>query len=96
MEADLAWFEMDTKGKQAIAHTAAVHAREQTLKEVIRLVTETIAAEPQLPRDMPDELWTMLSDKESTTEAMRIVVKTTQRSIMERFLDGLAALKAGK
>lgn len=53
------------------------------------LVAKTIDDEPELPGDMPDELWqsfkmlTMLDDKESMTELLRGLIKLTKKSIKE-------------
>ena len=54
---------------------SATHAR----------IIEAIDAEPELPGDMPDEMWNAIStSREYAVEAMRIAVRQTKRGIKER------------
>lgn len=55
------------------------------IKEVVELCLEAIAAEPEFPSDMPDELWDELNgNRENTDLAMKNSVRLTKRSITER------------
>lgn len=48
-------------------------------------VRAAVMAEPELPGDMPDEMWEALSkDKESAAECLRIVVRQTKSGILQR------------
>ena len=45
-------------------------------------------AEPELPDDMPDEMWEAYrSDRATMQEAMRVVVRLTRDGILSRLLD---------
>lgn len=49
------------------------------------MVLEAIDAEPELPGDMPDEMWDLIrSDRDAATEALRIVVRETKNGIKRR------------
>jgi hypothetical protein len=44
-----------------------------------------ILAEPELPGDMPDEMWeAMRNDRQAAVECMRIVVRQTKVGIIRR------------
>lgn len=47
--------------------------------------TAAVDAEPELPGDMPDEMWLSIrDDRDAATEAMRIVVRQTKCGIKAR------------
>lgn len=44
-----------------------------------------IEAEPELPGEMPDEIWQAMSkDKDAAAECLRIVVRQTKAGIIQR------------
>lgn len=44
-----------------------------------------IMAEPELPGDMPDEMWEAIrNDRDAAVECMRIVVRQTKAGIIKR------------
>lgn len=44
-----------------------------------------IEAEPELPGEMPDEMWQAISkDKDAAAECLRIVVRQTKAGIIQR------------
>lgn len=56
-------------------------------------VRAAIEAEPELPGDMPDEMWAVISkDRDAAAECLRIVVRQTKVGIIQRL--GLKASNA--
>jgi len=46
---------------------------------------EAVTDEPELPGEMPDEMWDVLrSDRAAATEALRIIVRQTKGEILTR------------
>lgn len=46
-----------------------------------------VSAGPELPGDMPDEMWDALSnDRDVATEALRIIVRQTKEGIINRII----------
>lgn len=44
-----------------------------------------VTAEPELPGDMPDEMWNAIrNDRDACVELLRITVRATKRNIVER------------
>jgi hypothetical protein len=71
-----------TAGQEALSRIRA-HIEEQA-GEIERL-REAITSEPELPDNIPDEMWeAMRYDRDITTEAMRLAVQYTKQGIMER------------
>lgn len=49
-----------------------------------------VEAEPELPGDMPDEMWELVRrDRAAATQVLRIVVRQTKNGIMSRILSEL-------
>lgn len=49
-----------------------------------------VDAEPELPGDMPDEMWEAArNDRDAMAEAMRIAVRQTKAGIKERINEGV-------
>ena len=47
-----------------------------------------VEAEPELPGDMPYEMWEVLSsDRDAAAEALRIIVRQTKAGIRDRILE---------
>lgn len=54
---------------------------------------QAVDDEPELPGDMPDDMWeTIVGDRDATAEAMRVVVRQTKAGIRERII---AELRGG-
>lgn len=50
-------------------------------------VMDAIDAEPELPGEMPDEMWEAIkNDKDAMTELLRITVRATKSGIKNRIL----------
>ena len=72
----------------------------QNLKEILAINSEAtrlecqrclkaVDDEPELPDEMPDEMWaTIAGDRNAMEEALRIVVRQTKAGIRERILGG--------
>lgn len=47
-----------------------------------------VSAEPELPGDMPDEMWAAINaDRDAATEALRIIVRQTKEGIRNRIIE---------
>jgi hypothetical protein len=69
--------QQDELAKWKEAHDA-LQAR---LAQVERIILD----EPELPGDMPEEMWQAIrADKETAQEAMRIAVRKTKQNILDR------------
>lgn len=76
----------------------------QDLREILSVTAEAtkiererclqaVDDEPELPGDMPDEMWeAIVGDRDATAEAMRVVVRQTKAGIRERII---AELRGG-
>ena len=54
---------------------------------------QAVDDEPELPGDMPDEMWeAIVGDRDATAEAMRVVVRHTKAGIRGRII---AELRGG-
>ena len=54
-------------------------------KEVVELALQAIKDEPELPGNMPDELWNEIEgDREVTQRVMQNTVRITKQCIKER------------
>lgn len=50
---------------------------------------QAVKDEPELPGDMPDEMWaTIAGDRDAITEALRVAVRQTKAGIRERIIGG--------
>jgi len=66
--------------------------RAPELNETLELATilKAVDDEPELPGNMPDEMWNAISgDRDAMTEALRVVVRKTKEGIKKR----IAALR---
>ena len=55
-------------------------------------IEKAIDIEPELPGDMPDDMWEVLkNDKELCTESHRLTVRKTKENIKNRILTDLRA-----
>lgn len=55
------------------------------ISEFVNLCIQTVKDEPELPDEMPDEMFAAICrDKKIATEAMRILVRETKESIAKR------------
>lgn len=71
----------DLKEIFAISAEATRIERERCLKAV--------EDEPELPGDMPDEMWVAIAgDRDAMAEAMRIVARQTKAGILDRIIGG--------
>lgn len=60
-------------------------ARIAELEQAVRVLAKSIYDEPELPGDMPDEMWNMLNGNRNMTRlALVRVVQETKRGILER------------
>ena len=85
----------DTLLKSCEAQIPAI--KRAAMERVKRIVLESIAAEPEYPHDMPDELWVELDgNRENVTKAMRSTVRLTKNGITDRFLEALKSELLGK
>ena len=77
----------------ALSESAPVD-RNAVLDEVLSIID----CEPELPGDMPDEMWeafkhaSAVGDRDFITEAFRIVVRDTKRGIRERYISTAPAI----
>lgn len=64
----------------------------ETERKPCTIALSAIAAEPELPGEMPDEMWDVMNsgDRDAVTEAMRIAVRQTKEGIRERYLAAFA------
>lgn len=82
------WAEFSEDGKEEFGDVpctlVTTHERVFTESEV----RAAAMAEPELPGDMPDEMWDAIQhDKDAATEAMRIIVRQTRDGILRRLFD---------
>ncbi len=62
------------------------NGKAEGIKTVVDAALQAIIDEPELPGEMPDEMWNELNgDRESTTTSMQYVVRRTKSAITERF-----------
>lgn len=75
-----------------------VQEAERAAVERVELITlESIAAEPEYPSAMPDELWEQLDgNRRNTEKAMRSTVRLTKNNITDRFMEALKSELLGE
>ena len=63
----------------------------QDERERVRIIAlKAIADEPELPGDIPDELWQLLNNRKDRTDiALKEAVLLTKKGITDRFLEAL-------
>lgn len=72
--------------KEDVADVLAIH-HEATRLERERCLA-AVDAEPELPGEMPDEMWEVLSsDRDAATKALQIIVRKTKSGIRDRILE---------
>ena len=65
--------------------TKAAQGRRQQRVVSCEQARAAIEAEPELPGEMPDEMWQAISkDKDAAAECLRIVVRQTKAGIIQR------------
>lgn len=71
---------------ESLGEASSYIKREQEAANKVREGTiEAVQAEPELPGDMPDDMWEKIrNNRELTGEAMRIAVRQTKEGIEER------------
>lgn len=56
--------------------------------KLLKLVYKAVEDEPELPGEMPDEMWEKIRNNRSVcTFAMQLIVKETKRGILKRISD---------
>lgn len=82
------WAEFSEDGKEEFGDVPCtlVTTHERVFTE--REVRAAAMAEPELPGEMPDEIWEACkSDRATMQEALRVVVRLTRDGILGRLLD---------